>query len=375
MGVCSGDVDVDVDMHLALKGQKESGRILLLDDEEDVLYSVREFLLQAGYEVVSLTSGEEALEALAESAPDMIISDVLMDDMDGFEFQKRVNALTGNTIPFIFLTGKDDPKSRLDGLLHGADDYIVKPFEPDELAARVRAVLNRVQKTRAEERRRLQTLRTQIIAEISKELHAPLARLQSHLTLLLTRRFSGDEQDMASYLERALNDTRVLRELIDDLSWAGAEVAEEYPVQREPVRVAPVIRSSAAQAARLAAERSVELKISCGGLLNVNMDAAAMEKALAGLLESAVSVSKSGSRVTISASRADEGGVEFVVRDGGCDPNSEVSDVAPADVIGFATRVVKGHGGQLSIDRDKQNRTSVIIWLPGRVAKYVGQRE
>jgi len=89
---------VDVDMHLALKGQKESGRILLLDDEEDVLYSVREFLLQAGYEVVSLTSGEEALEALAESAPDMIISDVLMDDMDGFEFQKRVNALTYDSV-------------------------------------------------------------------------------------------------------------------------------------------------------------------------------------------------------------------------------------------------------------------------------------
>ncbi len=364
-----------MDVRLALKGQKEPSRILLLDDEEEVLYSIREFLLRAGYEVDSVTSGEEALEILVESAPDMIISDVLMDNMDGFEFQKRVNALTGNTIPFIFLTGKDDHRSRLDGLLRGADDYIVKPFEPDELAARVQAVLNRVRQTREAERRRLQELREQIIAEISKELRAPVARLQSHLNLLLTKRFSGDEQDMASYLENALGDARVLRELIDDLSWAGAEVAEEYPVEREPVRVAPVVRSSAAQAARLAAERSVELKISCGGLLSANLDAAAMEKALSGLLESAVAVSPSGSRVTISASRADEGGVEFVVRDGGCAPDGDGSETVSSDVVDFAARVVKGHGGQLSIDRDKQHRTSVIIWLPGRVAKYVGQHE
>lgn len=364
-----------MDVRVTLRAREEPSRILLLDDEEEVLYSVREFLLRAGYEVISVTSGEEALRVLIEQSPDMIISDVLMDDMDGFEFQQRVNALTGNTIPFIFLTGKDDPQSRLEGLLRGADDYILKPFEPDELAARVQAVLNRVHQTREEERRRLQELRTQIIAEISKELRAPVARLQAHLNLLLTRRFSGDEQDMARYLERALTDARVLRELIDDLSWAAPEVADEYPVHREPVRVAPVVRSSAAQAARLAAEKSVELKISCGGLLSANMDAEAMEKALSGLLESAVSVSPSGSCVTISASRADEGGVEFVIRDGGCVPGSGAGQVAPADVIDFATRVVKGHGGQLSIARDKQHRTSIIVWLPGRVAKHVGQRD
>jgi DNA-binding response OmpR family regulator len=366
---------VAVDVRLALKSQKEPSRILLLDDEEEVLYSIREFLLRSGYEVDSVTSGEEALELLVESAPDMIISDLLMDDMDGFEFQKRVNALTGNKIPFIFLTGSDDRKARLDGLLRGADDYIVKPFEPDELAARVQAVLNRVQQTREVERRRLQELRRQIISEISKELRAPVARLQSYLNLLLTRRFSGDEQDMASYLESALGDARVLRELIDDLSWAGAEVAEEYPVEREPVRVAPVVRTATAQAARLAAERSVELKISCGGLLSANLDAAAMEKALSGLLESAVAVSPSGTLVTISASRANEGGVEFVIRDGGCASDTKETDAVSADVVDFAARVVKGHGGQLSIDRDKQHRTSVIIWLPGRVAKYVGQHE
>ncbi len=363
-----------MDLRGTPNGPRDPSRILLLDDEIDVLYSLQEFLRRAGYEVVPATTGEQALEFLVQASPDMIISDIMMADMDGFEFQQRANALTGNSVPFVFLTGKDDHQARLDGLLRGADDYIVKPFEPDELAARVQAILNRVQHTREEERRRLQDLRVQIIAEISKELRAPVARLQSHLNLLLTQRFSGDEQDMARYLERALSDARVLRELIDDLSWAVPEIADEYPVQREPVRVAPIVRGSAAKAARLAAQRSVELKISCGGLLSANMDPEAMDRALAGLLESAVSVSPSGSRVTISATRADEGGVEFVVRDGGYATDAEASSVG-TDVIDFANRVVKGHGGRLTIDRDADGATSVVIWLPGRVAKYVGPRD
>ncbi len=363
-----------MDWHGAASESRDPSRILLVDDEADVLYSVQEFLQHAGYQVIPAQSGEQGLEALIQASPDMIISDVMMADMDGFEFQQRANALTGNSVPFVFLTGKDDLQSRLDGLLRGADDYIVKPFEPKELAARVQSILHRVEHTREEERRRLQDLRTQIIAEISKELRAPVARLQSHLNLLLRERFSGDERDMARYLERALSDARVLRELIDDLSWAAPDIADEYPVQREPVRVAPTVRGSAAQAARLASERNIELKISCGGLLSANMDADAMERALAGLLESAVSVSPSGSRVTISASRAEEGGVEFVVTDGGCAGDAETPSVE-TDVIDFANRVVRGHGGKLSVDRNVDQETSVVIWLPGRVAKYVGQRD
>ena len=135
---------------------QQAKRILLVDDEPQLLFSVKEYLRRVGYDVVPAESGPSALDVVIDSPPDLIISDILMEGMDGLEFQKRVNALTGDSIPFIFLTAKGDTRDRVNGLQSGADDYIVKPFEPEELEARVGAVLHRIEQTRQEERQECQ---------------------------------------------------------------------------------------------------------------------------------------------------------------------------------------------------------------------------
>jgi two-component system sensor histidine kinase/response regulator len=346
-------------------------RILLVDDEPQLCYSVREFLSRVGYEVVAAESGPQALDLLVEDPPDLIISDILMDGMDGFEFQRRVQSLTGAGIPFIFLTAKGDLADRLEGLRAGADDYIVKPFEPEELEARIAAVLNRVEHTRKAEQREIDALRSRILAEVAQQLRTPVTSIMAHLNLLLAERFGQDQAQQERYLQNAIKDANALRELIQDLSWAAKEEGEELSLKREPTRVAPVVRGAAANAARLARERGIEIKISCGGLLSANIDGNALSRALAGLLDAAVMVSPQGSRVEISAVRAAEGGLEFVIADGGCERQGEGSWQPQA--LDYARRVVRGHGGQLSWAYE-QGRNKLVIWLPGRVAKHVGKR-
>jgi DNA-binding response OmpR family regulator len=352
-------------------------RILLVDDEPQLLFSVKEFLHRVGYDVVPAESGAQALEELIEGPPDVIISDILMEEMDGFEFQRRVNALTGNSIPFIFLTAKGDLRDRLDGLRGGADDYVVKPFEPEELEARIAAVLNRVEQIHREDQRDIENLRGRILAEISRQLRTPATSIMAHLNLLLSERCGPDQSKQERYLRNAVDDANVLNTLIRDLSWANPDICEEAPLRREPVRVAPIVRGAAANAARLASEKSIDLQISCGGLLSANIDATAMSRALAALLDAAVEFSAPHTTVRIAAMRAHEGGLEFVITDG-CSakgPRDAEGTDMPSEALELTRRVVTGHSGRFAIRKDEDGRHSITLWLPGRMPKHIGRRQ
>ena len=118
-------------------------RILVVDDEARLVSLVRGYLEQDGYEVATAGNGREALLVGREFAPDLIILDLMMPEMDGWEFMRLVRR-ERNT-PIIMLTARVDESDRIAGLEMGADDYLTKPFSPRELVARVRAVLRRAQ--------------------------------------------------------------------------------------------------------------------------------------------------------------------------------------------------------------------------------------
>jgi len=350
-------------------------RILLVDDEPALRYSVGEFLGRVGYDVTAAEGGAQALEALMASPPDLVISDVMMEGMDGFEFQRRVHALTGAGMPFIFLTAKGDLRDRLEGLRGGADDYVVKPFEPEELEARVASLLGRVERTRQEERRELDALRARILSEVSERMRAPVESLSVRLSALLSERYGDDPDLQADYLRAAADDAETLRELAESLATVADATSAEMPIQREPMRVAPLVRAAAAEAAHLAAVRGVRLEIACGGLLSASVDREALTRALAALLEVSVALSPPGSEVRIAARRAQEGGLDVAITDGGAAPaddSMEPSEEARA-ALDLARRVVHAHGGVFTA-RLEGERHTITIWLPGRVAKHIGRR-
>ncbi len=117
--------------------------ILVVDDEPRMVKFVRMNLELEGYQVSQASSGLEALEKIRDELPDLIVLDVMMPEMDGFETLKRIREVS--TVPVIMLTVKRDEDDRIMGLELGADDYITKPFSPRELASRIKAVLRRTQ--------------------------------------------------------------------------------------------------------------------------------------------------------------------------------------------------------------------------------------
>lgn len=116
-------------------------KILVVDDEKKILEVVRAYLEREGYTVFTAADGQSALEAADRGHPDLIILDLMLPDLSGEEVCQRLRQ--ESEVPILMLTAKSDEEERVKGLSIGADDYLVKPFSPRELTARVRAILRR----------------------------------------------------------------------------------------------------------------------------------------------------------------------------------------------------------------------------------------
>jgi DNA-binding response OmpR family regulator len=115
--------------------------VLVVEDEPSIAEVVALYLRRAGFEVMSAGDGQQALEMLAESTPDLVVLDLMLPKVDGYEVTRRLRS-RGDT-PIIMLTARKSEAERIAGLEMGADDYVVKPFSAQELVSRVRAVLRR----------------------------------------------------------------------------------------------------------------------------------------------------------------------------------------------------------------------------------------
>jgi len=128
-----------------MKMSRGNGKVILIvDDEAKMIRFVRMNLELEGYRVTEAGDGLEALDRVRQDLPDLVLLDVMMPHMDGFETLERLREISD--VPVIMLTVRGDEEDRIRGLELGADDYVTKPFSPRELASRIRAVLRRVEK-------------------------------------------------------------------------------------------------------------------------------------------------------------------------------------------------------------------------------------
>ena len=181
-------------------------KILVVDDEELLVKGIRFNLQNEGYEVITGSNGVEAVEHAKENAPDLIILDVMMPEMDGMTACAKIREFSN--VPIILLTAKTDDMDKLMGFEHGADDYVTKPFNILELKARVRALLRR-SGAKAEV-----ASPTLTIGSISLDLNARNAFRNGVLADLTAKEF-----DVIEFLMR--NPNRVYsRESLLDTIWA-----------------------------------------------------------------------------------------------------------------------------------------------------------
>jgi two-component system, OmpR family, response regulator len=133
----------------------ERTRVLVVDDESNITDLVATVLRYEGFEVQTAATGRDALSAVRAFRPALVVLDIMLPDLDGFEVQRQL-ADNGGKIPVVFLTAKDGTEDKVRGLTMGADDYVTKPFSLEELVARVRAVLRRANGADKAESGRLQ---------------------------------------------------------------------------------------------------------------------------------------------------------------------------------------------------------------------------
>ncbi|MCM3886245.1 response regulator transcription factor [Frankia sp. R82] len=128
-------------------------RVLVVDDEPNIVDLLRMALRFHGFDVLTAATGRAGLALAAEAEPDLMILDVMLPDVDGFEVCRQLRA-AGQNVPVVYLTARDAHRDKIAGLTYGGDDYVTKPFAVDELVARVRAVLRRTRPSTATPRLR-----------------------------------------------------------------------------------------------------------------------------------------------------------------------------------------------------------------------------
>lgn len=144
-------------------------RILIVDDDRTMRTVLTRYLENRGYQVEQFGSGSEALAAFAKNPPDLVVSDVMMPEMDGLEFCRRLRSTpSGQLMPFIFLSGKGELEDRIYGHEIGADDYLTKPVDPRELVAKIEAQLERTRRIHSEIVRLMQMASSRSMQSLSQ---------------------------------------------------------------------------------------------------------------------------------------------------------------------------------------------------------------
>jgi len=196
--------------------------ILLIDDEENLLLGLKAVMIKAGYTVYAASRGQDGLSLAKEHQPDVIVCDVMMPPPNGFQLKKMMaDDPKTDSIPFIFLTARTFDQDKIAGLTLGADDYITKPFNVDELLARVKAVLRRTENGRQRGLQEAEALMDQVRASVamnlSHEFRTPLGIILTSLDLAIQQRFRGRDEDLDWFLKASLNSAQQLSMLVNDL--------------------------------------------------------------------------------------------------------------------------------------------------------------
>ena len=205
-----------------------SKRLLVVDDEPNLLVAVGACLRGEGFDVVTARSGAEALVRVAETVPDLIVSDVRMPGMDGYQLARQLRSSPRTALtPVVFLTAKDETSDRIEGFRAGVDAYLTKPFEPDELVAVIRSILERVQRTHAEIARLVGSTQTEASQhatfydealteaeervaeavarglsnkEIAAEFGISVRTVENHISHILAKKGFGNRVEIARYV-------------------------------------------------------------------------------------------------------------------------------------------------------------------------------
>ena len=359
--------------------QTRSGTVLVVDDNPTNLQLLLEYLDERGFETLLARSGEEALEQVRHALPDIILLDIMMPGMDGFEVCERLKADPDTrTIPVIFMTALTEAEDKIRGFDLGAVDYITKPFHQKEVLARINTQLTIQRQNR--ELIELNAMKDKFVAIVATDLKnvfdtiiGPSRLLADSLTI-----FSEKEiRSIAKRLHRAAQDTIAMLEKIID--WANIQRGEmtfSPTVVDIRERVTAVMESFR----EIAERKEITLRHTIPPELPVYADKERTDTVLENLIKNALQFTRTGGEVVISAG-AEDGAVEVAVADTGVGMSERNlkklfridETYKKAGITGkegthlgliICKEIVEASGGRISVESELGGGTTVRFTLP-----------
>jgi len=360
--------------------------ILVVEDHEPLLSAIRTVLESEGFTVLTATDGVQALQLMEETPPDLIVADIMMPRMDGYAFYETVRARSRWVpIPFIFLTAKAKEEDILKGKTLGAEDYITKPFELQELLVAIRARLERAEAIREATTMEFEELKQQIVTILSHELRTPLTYIQGYTSLALEDVPSLPPTALQEFLKAIQRGADRLTRLVEDLLLVvrldtGRAEEEFDSLARVHVDLPDILARTALQYDEQARALGVNLEIKpMPDLPSVRLCEPLFVDALGRLLENAIKFSRGGGRVAMSGKVAD-GWVEVAVQDEGVGiPAEEIphlferfrqvgrEEMEQQGVglgLAIAHDLIRLHGGKIAVESTPDAGSTFTIRLP-----------
>jgi signal transduction histidine kinase len=361
--------------------------IMVVEDDFALLQGIRELLELTNYKVVPASNGVEALELLNRFRPDLIVSDIMMPEMDGYEFHNKVRERVELlTIPFIFLTARGEKVDIRRGKSLGADDYITKPFDDEDLLVAIEAKLARWQSLREQQDEEISDLKHKILLTLSHEFRTPLTYIINYAEIL----DMGDEdltsEDFSEFMQGIRRGAVRLNTLVEDflalVELQTGEARQAYYYRRTSVDDPTAwLRIQAKLVEQQAKEANLELVLEVSeDLPHFVIDEAYLSNAIRRLMDNAIKFSTDKSeKITFSANQVN-GEILIEIADEGVGiPEQDVENLfnifhqidrakseqqGTGSGLAIVNGIVEIHGGRIEVESQDGVGSTFKIFIP-----------
>lgn len=349
----------------------KKNKILIVDDTVDTVELLKKRFRAEGYDTAEAYDGEEALKQVAEYHPDLIVLDVMMPKLDGYEVCQRLK-IDENTryIPILMLTAKSDVESKIKGLDIGADDYLPKPFDYKELAARVRSLLTiKAAHEKLVEEKKSGALE-QMMDQVAHEIRNPLTSIGGFARKVYGKLPEGDPNK--KYMEMIINDVAILESMIKQL----IELKTMAISFKKPTNINDLIMKALKLFEQEFNEKAIDVQSELADNLPlIPADEKLLKRALCNLIKNSIEAMAEGTKVLRIASRLSEGRIEILVSDTGKGiPTEELKKIfdpfvtskiyGPGLGLTFTYKIIQDHNGTISVESEPGKGTTFTISFP-----------
>ena len=345
-------------------------KILIVDDAEDTVELLKKRFRSEGYDTAEAYNGEEALQRVPEYIPDLVVLDVMMPKIDGYEVCQRLKADEKTKyIPVLMLTAKGEVEHKVRGLNIGADDYMSKPFDYKELSARIRSLLSIRETHEKKVVEEKSGALEQMMEQVAHEIRNPLTSIGGFARKVFSRLAEDDPNKR--YMQMIIEDVGVLESMIKQL----IELKSLSISRKEPADINEIIRDALSVFEQDFTNKGVTVETAlAGNLPNITVDGKLLKRAFCNLIKNAVEAMESDIRKitittvlsnTLDVQISDTGkGIEKEKIKNIFDPLVTSKVYGPGLGLTFATKIIQDHRGTISVDSEPSRGTTFTISFP-----------